>query len=308
MRGTRSCSAPTSRPAWPQVGQLAGDGARLRPLSDARQRHHGCVVEQRAERVAAADRAHLSRQYNRCGPALFDRDSPAQRVRPIASVRPLRLSGPQSRVSGRGGQRHRAGLVLLCARRRGRLLEDQRPGGLQLTRPDDRRADEAGPHGARLGVVVLLRPLQRLRRRYRIRRDLGGGATRRGHAAALVKGANPSLGPNELQAYLESHAIDLGVPGRDGTYGAGKLALGPVATAGTTGVCRPAASRRHAGGCAIANRPRRLLGRSRAPNTKPAQARPGRLSDAGRRSPGLASRRVNVTLSRGRGPRPRGGD
>ena len=46
-------------------------------------------------------------------------------------------------------------------------------------------------------------------------------------AAALVKGANPSFGPNELQAYLESHAIDLGVPGRDGTYGAGKLALGP---------------------------------------------------------------------------------
>ena len=46
-------------------------------------------------------------------------------------------------------------------------------------------------------------------------------------AAALVKGANPSFGPNELQAYLESHAIDLGAPGRDGMYGAGKLALGP---------------------------------------------------------------------------------
>jgi subtilisin family serine protease len=45
-------------------------------------------------------------------------------------------------------------------------------------------------------------------------------------AAALVKGANPSFGPNELQAYLESRAIDLGVPGRDASFGAGRVTLG----------------------------------------------------------------------------------
>ena len=45
-------------------------------------------------------------------------------------------------------------------------------------------------------------------------------------AAALIKGANPSFGPDELQAYLEGHAIDLGVPGRDSSFGAGRLSLG----------------------------------------------------------------------------------
>jgi subtilisin family serine protease len=45
-------------------------------------------------------------------------------------------------------------------------------------------------------------------------------------AAALVKGANPSFGPAELQQYLESHALDLGAPGRDASFGAGRLALG----------------------------------------------------------------------------------
>ncbi|MGH2921863.1 MAG: S8 family serine peptidase, partial [Gaiellaceae bacterium] len=45
-------------------------------------------------------------------------------------------------------------------------------------------------------------------------------------AAALVKAANPSFGANELQAYLESRAIDLGVPGRDSSFGAGRVTLG----------------------------------------------------------------------------------
>jgi subtilisin family serine protease len=45
-------------------------------------------------------------------------------------------------------------------------------------------------------------------------------------AAALVKGANPSFGAAELQQFLESHAVDLGVPGRDAAFGAGRLALG----------------------------------------------------------------------------------
>jgi subtilisin family serine protease len=45
-------------------------------------------------------------------------------------------------------------------------------------------------------------------------------------AAALVKAANPSFGPNEIQAYLESRAIDLGAPGRDSSFGVGKVTLG----------------------------------------------------------------------------------
>jgi subtilisin family serine protease len=45
-------------------------------------------------------------------------------------------------------------------------------------------------------------------------------------AAALVKGGFPAFGPTELQQFLESHALDLGVPGRDASFGAGRLALG----------------------------------------------------------------------------------
>jgi subtilisin family serine protease len=45
-------------------------------------------------------------------------------------------------------------------------------------------------------------------------------------AAALVKDANPSFGPAELQQYLETHAVDLGLPGPDESFGAGRLALG----------------------------------------------------------------------------------
>ncbi len=109
-------------------------------------------------------------------------------------------------------------------------------------------------------------------------------------AAALVKGANPSFGPNELQAYLESHAIDLGVPGRDGSYGAGKLALGPSPRPALR-VC--VVPRLRGATLAVARsriQPRRLLGGQRAPDAKPAQARTGGRPEAGRRSPGVASR------------------
>jgi len=44
-------------------------------------------------------------------------------------------------------------------------------------------------------------------------------------AAALVLEANPSFGPAEIQAYLEGHAIDVGIWGKDNTSGAGKLWL-----------------------------------------------------------------------------------
>jgi subtilisin family serine protease len=45
-------------------------------------------------------------------------------------------------------------------------------------------------------------------------------------AAALVKQANPSFGPAELQAYLEDNAVDLGATGRDSAFGSGQLMLG----------------------------------------------------------------------------------
>jgi subtilisin family serine protease len=45
-------------------------------------------------------------------------------------------------------------------------------------------------------------------------------------AAALVKELNPSFGPDELQAYLEERATDLGVAGKDADFGSGALALG----------------------------------------------------------------------------------
>ena len=50
-------------------------------------------------------------------------------------------------------------------------------------------------------------------------------------AAALVKEANPGFDAAELRAFLESRALDLGVPGRDELFGVGKLMLGAAPTA-----------------------------------------------------------------------------
>ena len=44
-------------------------------------------------------------------------------------------------------------------------------------------------------------------------------------AAALLKQRHPSFGPAELQARLEATAADLGAPGKDTVYGAGRLRL-----------------------------------------------------------------------------------
>ncbi len=43
--------------------------------------------------------------------------------------------------------------------------------------------------------------------------------------AALVKGANPGFTPVQVRDYLEGHAVDLGPPGKDNTYGAGAAVL-----------------------------------------------------------------------------------
>ena len=50
-------------------------------------------------------------------------------------------------------------------------------------------------------------------------------------AAALVKEANPSFDVVALRAFLESRALDLGVPGRDELFGVGKLVLGAAPAA-----------------------------------------------------------------------------
>jgi hypothetical protein len=44
-------------------------------------------------------------------------------------------------------------------------------------------------------------------------------------AAALVKQFHPAFGPNELQSFLESNAIDLGGSGKDNLTGSGQLHL-----------------------------------------------------------------------------------
>ena len=47
-------------------------------------------------------------------------------------------------------------------------------------------------------------------------------------AAALVAEANPSFAPAQIQAFLEALAVDLGPPGKDNSYGAGRLWLTDV--------------------------------------------------------------------------------
>jgi subtilisin family serine protease len=45
-------------------------------------------------------------------------------------------------------------------------------------------------------------------------------------AAALIKGANPSFTPAQIQSLLEGRALDLGAGGKDNLFGSGKLQLG----------------------------------------------------------------------------------
>jgi subtilisin family serine protease len=119
-------------------------------------------------------------------------------------------------------------------------------------------------------------------------------------AAALVKGANPSLGPAELQQYLESHAVDLGLPGRDAAYGAGRLALGaqPRATLRVCVVPRLAMLRLPAARSAI-GRAGCSVGRIRKAHSRFAGGLVvAQNPRAGRRLPSRA--RVDLIVSRGR--------
>ncbi len=53
-------------------------------------------------------------------------------------------------------------------------------------------------------------------------------------AAALVKGANPTYSPAQVQAFLEQRAADQGPAGKDNAYGAGRLNLGTPPNGGNT--------------------------------------------------------------------------
>ena len=119
-------------------------------------------------------------------------------------------------------------------------------------------------------------------------------------AAALVKQANPSFGPSEIQAYLEERAIDLGAAGRDSAFGSGALSLG-------------GAPRIALGGCTVPNVVSRRLANAKAAITR-AGCRVGRVQRARSRakigrvvtqSPEAGTRlaalgRVYLTISRGR--------
>jgi hypothetical protein len=119
-------------------------------------------------------------------------------------------------------------------------------------------------------------------------------------AAALVKQANPSFGPDELRAYLQERALDLGPAGRDSTFGSGVLSLG-------------AAPRIALGACTVPAVTGRKLATAKAAIRR-AGCRVGRLKRARSRtragrivtqSPRPASRlaaqgRVHLTISLGR--------
>lgn len=51
-------------------------------------------------------------------------------------------------------------------------------------------------------------------------------------AAALVKSANRTFGPAQIQQYLEQNAVHLGAPGKNNQYGSGRLNLPPPPTGG----------------------------------------------------------------------------
>lgn len=120
-------------------------------------------------------------------------------------------------------------------------------------------------------------------------------------AAALIKGANPSFGPNELQAYIEARALDLGLPGRDAQYGVGKLTLGASPRPPLRAVCVVPRVR----GLSLAKARAKIL-RARCSvgriKRTPSGARQGRViaqrPPAGRRVPQRS--KVNLTLSLGR--------
>lgn len=110
-------------------------------------------------------------------------------------------------------------------------------------------------------------------------------------AAALVKQANPSFGPDEIAGYLEDRSTDLGPAGRDTMFGSGALSMG-AAPRVALGACvvpaltgkRPAKARAaiRKAGCAV-GRVRQVRLRKRAGRVVSQSPKPGtRLAASGR--------------------------
>ena len=277
-------------------------GARLRPVSDARERRRDgrASSTQQPDRLAAADRARLPRQYHRCASQLYaigirrhNAPDPSPRFDLFVYPGPnLEHQVGEGSVTEPGSSSFALAVGAVCWRTSGLEAFSSRgptvDGRMKpdLSGPDWVSSFSYGPFrgcGAQTGF--------------------GGTSAATPHvagAAALVKGANPTFGPNELQAYLESHAIDLGPPGRDGLFGAGKLALGPSPRPALRVCVVPrlrgatlaaARSRIRRAGCTVGRvrRTRNKLRRGRVVAQKPAPGR--RVSLRGR---------VNVTLSSGK--------
>ena len=119
-------------------------------------------------------------------------------------------------------------------------------------------------------------------------------------AAALVKQSNPGFGPDELQAYLQERALDLGPVGRDSEFGSGMLSLGGAPRI-PLGACKvpSVVGRRSANAKAAIRRAGCRVGRIQRTRSK---TRVGRIvtqsPKAGARLAALG--RVHLTISLGR--------
>jgi subtilisin family serine protease len=119
-------------------------------------------------------------------------------------------------------------------------------------------------------------------------------------AAALVKQVNPGFGPDELQAYLQERALDLGPVGKDSTFGSGVLSLG-AAPRIPLGACKVpyVVGRRTANAKAAIRRAGCRVGRIQRARSR---TRAGRIVTQSPRSgsPLAALGRVHLTISLGR--------
>ena len=173
-----------------QVGRLARERRGLRPLPDPLATAGAVVAESTSPQTGLEPPTELACHVNTSPVAQLyaigirrHNASP-----PIPSVRPLRLPGPEPRVPGRRGQRHRARHVSFRARPSepcaGRAAVSRRSAREGPTIDGRVKPDLVG---ARLGLVLHLRPVRGLRR-MRFRRNVGGDAARRRRGRARQGG------------------------------------------------------------------------------------------------------------------------
>ena len=163
--------------------------------------------------------------------ALAIRGPPGSRAAPLRHLRG-RVGARHAAAPGGRRQPDRAGVRAAGARRRRGLLGVGRSGVVQLAGPHDRRRDEARHRGLRQRHLRHLRRLLdlrevRLRRHLRVRRRTSR-PRRRFSSSSIPGSARPSCRRRWRPA-----AADLGAPGKDNVYGAGRLRL-PVRPTPTT--------------------------------------------------------------------------